>query len=104
MIITTVDTIEDKKVVEVFGLVMGTTVRARHLGRDFMAGLRNIVGGEITEYSRLLAESREQTLSRMTERAVELGANAVVGLRFSTSVITGGAAEILAYGTAVKVE
>ncbi|MDA1188965.1 MAG: YbjQ family protein [Chloroflexi bacterium] len=104
MIITTVDTIEDKKVVEVFGLVMGTTVRARHLGRDFMAGLRNIVGGEITEYSRLLAESREQSLSRMTERAVELGANAVVGLRFSTSVITGGAAEILAYGTAVKVE
>lgn len=104
MIITTIDTIEDKKVVEVFGLVMGTTVRARHLGRDFMAGLRNIVGGEITEYSRLLAESREQSLSRMTERAQELGANAVVGLRFSTSVIMGGAAEILAYGTAVKVE
>ena len=104
MIITTTNAIEGRRTVEVFGLVMGTTVRARHLGRDIMAGLRNLAGGEIQEYSRLLAESREQSLARMVQRAEEKGANAVVGLRFVTSVIMGGAAEILAYGTAVKVE
>ena len=104
MIAVTTDKIEGKKIVEVFGLVMGNTVRARHLGRDLMAGLRNLVGGEVIEYSRLLAESREQSLTRLVQRAEEKGANAVVGLRFVTSVIAGGAAEILAYGTAVKTE
>lgn len=104
MIIATTDRIEGKEIVEVFGLVMGNTVRARHLGKDVVAVLRNIAGGEIGEYSRLLAESREQSLGRMVERAEEKGANAVVGLRFVTSVIMGGAAEILAYGTAVRIE
>jgi uncharacterized protein YbjQ (UPF0145 family) len=104
VIAVTTDKIEGKKIVEVFGLVMGNTVRARHLGRDLMAGLRNLVGGEVIEYSRLLAESREQSLTRLVQRAEEKGANAVVGLRFVTSVIAGGAAEILAYGTAVKIE
>jgi uncharacterized protein YbjQ (UPF0145 family) len=104
MIIVTSNSVEDKRTVEVFGLVMGNTVRARHLGKDVMAMFRNVAGGEVSEYSRLLAESREQSLSRMAERAEELGANAVVGLRFVTSVIMGGAAEILAYGTAVRIE
>ena len=104
MIITTTDTVEGKRIAEVYGLVMGNTVRARHLGKDIMALLRNVAGGEIGEYSRLLAESREQSLARLVQRAEEKGANAVVGLRFVTSVITGGAAEILAYGTAVKLE
>jgi uncharacterized protein YbjQ (UPF0145 family) len=104
MMIATTDRIEGKQIAEVFGLVMGNTVRARHLGRDVMAALRNVAGGEIGEYSRLLAESREQSIKRMVERAEDGGANAVVGLRFVTSVITGGAAEILAYGTAVRIE
>ena len=104
MIVVTTDAIVDRRIVEVFGLVMGNTVRARHLGKDVMALLRNVAGGEIGEYSRLLAESREQAVSRMVGRAEERGANAVVGLRFVTSVIMGGAAEILAYGTAVRIE
>ena len=104
MIIVTSNSIEGKQIVEVYGLVMGNTVRARHLGKDVMAVFRNVAGGEVSEYSRLLAESREQSLSRMAERAEEWGANAVVGLRFVTSVIMGGAAEILAYGTAVRIE
>ncbi len=103
MIVVTTDRVEGKEIKEVFGLVKGNTVRARHLGKDIMAGLRNIVGGELTEYSRLLAESREQSLARMTERAEEMGANAIVGTRFVTSMIASGAAEILAYGTAVVI-
>ena len=103
MIVVTTDRVEGKEIKEVFGLVKGNTVRARHLGKDFMAGLRNIVGGEVTEYSRLLAESREQSLARMTERAREMGANAIVGTRFVTSMIASGASEILAYGTAVVI-
>jgi uncharacterized protein YbjQ (UPF0145 family) len=79
-------------------------VRARHVGRDILAGLRNVVGGEVGQYSRLLTESREQALDRMTEQAQDMGANAVVNLRFATSMIMAGAAEILAYGTAVVVE
>ena len=104
MIITTTETISGKKVVKTLGLVKGNTIRARHLGRDIVAGLRNIVGGEITEYTKMLAESREQALDRMQQEAEKLGANAVVGMRFITASIMGGAAELLAYGTAVIVE
>ncbi len=104
MIIATTDSIGGMRTVKVVGLARGSTVRARHVGKDIMAGLRNIVGGEVTEYTKLLAESREESLRRLEERAEELGANAVVGMRFMTSVIMGGAAEILAYGTAVVVE
>ena len=104
MIIATTDQIEGRRVVKVFGIVRGNSVRARHVGRDIMAGLRNIVGGEIQEYTKLLAESREESIQRMVQRAEELGANAVVGTRFITAAIMGGAAEMLAYGTAVVVE
>ncbi len=104
MIITTTETISGKKVVKTLGLVKGNTIRARHLGRDIVAGFRNIVGGEIIEYTKMLAESREQALDRMQAEAKKLGANAVVGMRFITASIMGGAAELLAYGTAVIVE
>ena len=104
MLVTTTDQIEGKVIKEVLGLVRGNTVRARHIGRDIVAGMRNIVGGEVTEYSKLMAESREQATSRMTEAGQALGANAIVGVRFVTSMIASGAAEILAYGTAVVVE
>ena len=104
MIIATADRIEGKQVIKVHGLVRGNTVRARHIGKDIMAGLRNIVGGEVEEYSRLLAESREQAVQRMVERAEAMGANAIVATRFITAGIMGGASEILAYGTAVEVE
>lgn len=104
MIITTTETIPGKKIVKTLGLVRGNTIRAKHIGRDIVAGLRNIVGGEIVEYTKMLAESREQSLDRMIERAEELGANAVVCLRFTTSYVMGSAAELLAYGTAVVVE
>ncbi len=86
------------------GLVKGNTIRARHVGRDIMAGLRGIVGGELHEYTKLLAESREQALDRMIEDAEKLGADAVVGVSFSTSVMSQGAAELMAYGTAVLIE
>ena len=104
MIITTTTDIPGKKITKSFGLVRGNTIRARHIGRDIMAGLKNIVGGEIFEYTKLMGEAREQALDRMTGEAQMLGANAVIGVRFSTSVIMGGAAELLAYGTAVVVE
>ena len=104
MIITTTDSIGGMRIVNVLGMVRGSTVRARHTGRDIMAGLRAIVGGEITEYTKLLAESREESLRRMTKRAEDLGANAIVGMRFMTSMVMGGAAEILTYGTAVIVD
>lgn len=104
MILTTTETIKGKKIVRTLGLAKGNTIRARHVGRDIMALLRNIVGGEITEYTKLLAESREQSLDRMVADAQRLGANAVVEVRFATSVLMGGAAELLAYGTAVVVE
>jgi uncharacterized protein YbjQ (UPF0145 family) len=89
---------------KVLGLVRGSTVRARHVGRDLMAGLRSIVGGEVIEYTRLLAEAREEAIQRMVENAEGLGANAIVSMRLMTSVVLGGAAEILAYGTAVVLE
>jgi len=96
--------IEGKKIVKHLGLVKGNTIRARHIGRDIMAILRNIVGGEITDYTKMMAESREQAIDRMVEDAQKLGANAVVKVSFSTSMIMQNASEILAYGTAVVVE
>ncbi len=104
MYLATTETIPGKKVVRHLGLVRGNTIRARHLGHDFMAALRNIVGGEIADYTKMLSESREQALDRMVEQAKALGANAVVGIRFTTSMVMSAAAEILAYGTAVVVE
>ena len=104
MIITTSEAIANKRIVRTLGLVRGNTVRARHIGKDIMAGLRNIVGGEVHEYAKLIAESREQSLDRMEAEAAELGANAIVAARFTTSVMMGGAAELLAIGTAVIVE
>ena len=104
MIIVTSETVANHRIVKTLGLVRGNTVRARHVGRDIIAGLRNIVGGEIHEYTKLMAESREQTLDRMIADALRLGANAIVTTRFTTSVIVGGAAELLAVGTAVMIE
>jgi uncharacterized protein YbjQ (UPF0145 family) len=104
IMVTTSPQIAGKKVVRTIGLVRGNTIRARHLGRDIMAGLRNLVGGEVTEYGKLLAESREQALDRMLVQADELGANAVIGLQFQTSVVMEGAAEMMAFATAVVVE
>jgi len=104
MIIATTNEVPGYKVKENLGIVKGNTVRARHMGRDILAGLRNLVGGEISDYTKLLAESREQSLDRMIERASELGADAVIGIRFMTSSVMQGAAELLAYGTAVKLE
>ena len=104
MIIVTTENIANKRIVKTLGLVRGNTVRARHIGKDIMAGLRNIVGGEIHEYAKLIAESREQSLDRMVKEAEELGANAILATRFTTSVMMGGAAELLAIGTAVILE
>ena len=104
MIMATTDQIPGKRITEVKGLVQGNTIRARHLGRDIMAAFRNVVGGEISEYTRLMTESRAQAASRMTADAEILGANAVVGLRFVTSMVMSGASELLAYGTAVVIE
>lgn len=104
MLITTTDTISGKKIVKVLGLVRGNTIRARHIGRDILAGLRNIAGGEIVEYTKMIAESREQAIDRMIEEAQEKGANAIVAIRFTTNSMMEGAAELLAYGTAVLVE
>jgi uncharacterized protein YbjQ (UPF0145 family) len=104
MILSTTGSVAGKKVVQTVGVVKGNTIRARHIGKDITAGLKNIFGGEIEEYTKLLAESREQALDRMTREAEELGANAVVEVRFSTSYIMGNAAEIMVYGTGVVVE
>lgn len=104
MIATTTETVAGKRIVRTLGLVRGNTIRARHIGRDILALLRNIVGGEIHDYTKLLGESREQALDRMSAEAQRLGANAIVGVRFTTSMLMGGAAELLAYGTAVVVE
>ena len=104
MSVVTSEAIAGKKVVKTLGLVRGNTIRARHIGKDIMAGLRSVVGGEIHEYAKLIAESREQTIDRMCAEADALGANAVIATRFTTSVMMGGAAELLAIGTAVIVE
>mgnify|MGYP001200884746 FL=1 len=103
MIITTAETIKGKEIQKTIGLVRGNTIRARHVGKDIMAVIRTLVGGEISEYTKLMAEAREQALDRMEAEATRLGANAVVGARFSTSVALGGAAELLAYGTGVVI-
>jgi uncharacterized protein YbjQ (UPF0145 family) len=103
MIISTVNEIAGKEITEVLGLVRGNTIRARHVGKDIMAGFKNIVGGEITDYTKMLAESREQALDRMVADARGLGADAIIGIRFTTSSVMQGAAELLAYGTAVRV-
>jgi uncharacterized protein YbjQ (UPF0145 family) len=102
MILTTTEKIPNKEVTEILGIVRGSTVRARNLGRDIFAGLKSVVGGEISEYTQLQAESREQALQRMVEDAEKLGADAIVNVRIATSMVMQGAAEILAYGTAVK--
>ncbi len=104
MILTNIESIPGKKIVEHFGLVSGSTIRAKHMGKDIMAGLKNIVGGELKGYTQLLQESREQAVDRMKEQATQLGANAIVNVRFSTSSVAAGAAELYAYGTAVRIE
>ncbi|NOY82138.1 MAG: YbjQ family protein [Kiritimatiellaeota bacterium] len=104
MILTNVDHIPGKRIIEHYGLVSGSTVRAKHVGRDLMASLKNIVGGELKGYTELLQDSRRQAVERMVVQAEELGANAVVNVRFSTSSVAQGAAEIYAYGTAVRTE
>ena len=104
MILSTTHTIEGKKIVKQLGLVRGNTIRARHIGKDIMAGLKNVVGGEITGYTKMMAESREQAIDRMVAEATEKGANAIVGMKFATSMIMQMASEILVYGTAVIVE
>ncbi|MBU1004182.1 MAG: YbjQ family protein [Proteobacteria bacterium] len=104
MILTNIETVPGKTIVEHFGLVSGNTIRARHLGIDILAKLKNLVGGELRGYTKLLQDSRQEATQRMTAQAEQLGANAVVNIRFATSSITGGAAELYAYGTAVRVE
>ena len=104
MIIATTESVAGYNISDHLGTVIGNTIRARHLGKDIMAGFRTIIGGEIKEYTGMLAESREQALIRMEEKAQKLGANAVVGVRFQTSMILSGTAELLVYGTAVKLD
>lgn len=104
MTVTPGATIAGKSVRRSYGLVYGNTIRARHVGRDILAGLKNIVGGEITEYTKLMAEAREQAIARMVSQATERGANAIINVRFSTSYIMGSASEILSYGEAVTIE
>ena len=104
MIVTTTEGVDGKRIVKVLGLVRGNTIRARHLGKDIVAGLRGLVGGEVAEYTKLFGESREQALDRMVAEAHELGANAIVGVRLTTSMVMTTAAELLAYGTAVVLE
>lgn len=103
MILTNIETVPGKHIVEHYGIVNGNTIRAKHVGRDFAAGLKNIFGGELKGYTELLRESRQEAVDRMVQQAQAMGANAIVNIRFSTSSVTMGAAEILVYGTAVKV-
>jgi len=104
MIITNTDFVTGKEIKEILGLIKGNTVQAKSIGKDFKAGLRNIAGGEIKEYTEMLAEAREVALRRMKDKAEKLGADAIINVRFMTSSIMGGAAEMLAYGTAVKLK
>ena len=104
MILVNTDFVPGKNIKEAIGLVRGSTVQAKNIGKDIKAGIRNLTGGEIVEYTEMLAESREIALRRMIEKAEKLGADAIINIRFMTSAIMGGAAEILAYGTAVKLE
>ena len=102
MIVTTTENIPNREIIEILGIARGSTVRARNIGRDIFAGLKNIVGGEIEEYTKLQAEAREQALQRMIEDAKKLNADAIVNVRIATSLIMQGASEVMAYGTAVK--
>ncbi len=104
MILSTTETVAGREIETTLGVARGSTVRARNIGRDLFAGLKNIVGGEITEYTELLAQSREQALKRMLDDAYDLGADAVVNIRFNTATVMQGCSEILAYGTAVKLK
>jgi len=104
MLVTTQEVVANHDVVETLGLVRGNTIRARHIGKDILAGIRTIIGGEVTEYTKMLAEAREQALNRMIAEAKRKGADAVVGVRFTTSAVLQGSAELLAYGTAVKLK
>jgi len=104
MIVVNTDFVPGREITEVLGLVKANTIRAKHIGKDLMAGLRNIVGGELTEYTEMLSESREQALQRMIKEAEKLGADAVINVRFMTSSVAQGAAEILVYGTAVRLK
>lgn len=104
MLLSNTEEIPGRRIVEFYGVVSGSTVRAKHVGRDIMAGLKNLVGGELKGYTELIQESRKESINRMIQQAQSMGANAVVNVRFSTSSIAQGAAELFAYGTAVKVE
>ena len=104
MTLSNIETVPGKTITRFFGVVSGSTVRAKHIGKDFLAGFKNIVGGELRAYTELLTEARTEAISRMVEEAQSLGANAVVNIRFSTSSVAQGAAELFAYGTAVNVE
>lgn len=104
MILTNIETVPGKSIVECYGVVSGSTVRAKHAGRDIMAGLKNLVGGELVGYTELLSESRDEAIERMQHQASSMGANAIVNVRFSTSSVAAGASEIYVYGTAVTVE
>jgi len=104
MLITNIEYIPNKEIIEHFGIVSGSTVRAKHFGRDIMAGLKNIVGGELEGYTELLQESRDEAMKRMRMQAKSLGANAILNVRFSTSSVSAGASELYVYGTAVKIK
>ena len=104
MLLSNTEEIPGRRIVEFYGIASGSTVRAKHVGRDIMAGLKNLVGGELTGYTELIQESRKESMDRLVAQAESMGANAVVNVRFSTSSIAQGAAELFAYGTAVKVE
>ena len=104
MIVTNTETVPGKTIVEFYGMVSGSTVRAKHVGKDILASLKNLVGGELTSYTDLLNEARQEAMQRMFQEAESIGANAVVNVRFSTSSVAQGAAELFAYGTAVRVE
>ena len=103
IILTNIESVPGRAMIEHYGIVQGSTIRAKHVGRDLMAGLKNIVGGELKGYTELLQESRKEATNRMVEQARELGANAVINVRYTTSSVAQGASEILAYGTAVRV-
>ncbi len=104
MLVVNTDTIKGKEIVETLGMVKGNTIRAKHIGKDIVALFRNIVGGEIKEYTEMLNDAREQSVNRMVEEAETLGADAVINVRFTTSLVMSGASELLVYGTAVKVK
>lgn len=104
MTLTNIESIPGKTIAEHYGLVQGSTIRAKHVGRDLMAGLKNIVGGELKGYTELMKEARQQASDRMVEQAQELGADAIINIRFTTTSVSQGAAEMLAYGTAVRFE